>query len=793
MKKRSGRGSPPKPAPPRASALPAAVSASAVRSWLAAHDSAQSLDDLVVGLGLLRLHEQEALIHELVELHGHGAVVLDRRGRYRLASSAPAPAASHAAARTERKPARHQRTPAPAPAPAADVPVAVDSGSGVALEMGSEPVRVGATVEGIVSIRGDGYGFVVLPATQRAAGDVFVPARQLPGVLDGDRLRVRVTAIDERGRLEGRLLEVVAPGRRTLVGRLHIDGASAWLLPSDPHQPDLPIAEGGRGDARQGQVVVAEILRGADRRTTPQARVVEVLGDHLAAGIEIEAAIREHELPHVFTAAAVAEAAAFGAQVPQAEVAARHDLRDLPLVTIDGADARDFDDAVCARPTRGGGWTLWVAIADVSAYVTPGSALDAAARERGTSVYFPERVVPMLPEALSNGLCSLNPDVDRLCMVCEMRVDASGATRRARFYAAVMRSHARLVYEQVAALLADPEAAPLARRHPALVEPLQALDAVYGALLKARTARGAIDFESTETRIVFDANRKIESIQPVQRTRAHRLIEECMIAANVEAAKFVGLHAVPAPFRVHAPPAAEKVAELREFLKLRGLSLGGGPVLGAADYARVVAELGERPDAGLIQQTLLRSLMQARYAASDDGHFGLALEHYAHFTSPIRRYPDLLLHRAIKHALARRRVATAPYSPEQMAELAQHCSMTERRADEATRDVLSWLKCEYMSHRVGECFDGVVTGVTSFGIFVELEGVYVDGMVHISQLGRDYFEYDARARRIVGSRSGAVFAMGTRVRVKLVRVSLDERKLDLELVTGASNGRRARR
>lgn len=680
-------------------------------------------------------------------------------------------AGSRTAGRAKRRPERHEsngpkrskQAPQAAPPPTALAP--------------------GDIVEGVVSIRGEGYGFVT-PAEAPAAGDVYLPPREMTGVLDGDRLRVRVRGTGTRGRLEGELVAVVAPGRSRLVGRLRRDGGRARLLPFDPHQPDLAVSGGSSSQARDGQVVVGEIVRAAGGRGAPTVRVVEVLGDWMAAGVEIEASIREHGLPHVFGAAALAEAKGWGDEVPAAAVQGRRDLRDLPLVTIDGADARDFDDAVCAQAARGGGgWRLWVAIADVSTYVRAGGALDGEAQERGTSVYFPEHVVPMLPEVLSNGLCSLNPGVDRLCLVCEMRVTRDGEVDGSRFYAAVIRSHARLIYEQVAALLEDPHAE-LATREPALVGPLRDLAAVYGALLAARQRRGAIDFESTETRIVFDADRKIEAIIPVERTQAHRIIEECMIAANVEAAKLVEGHHLYGPFRVHAKPDAMKVAQLREFLNARGLSLGGGETPAPADYAALVAALAGRADAEVVQTMVLRSLMQARYESHDDGHFGLALEHYAHFTSPIRRYPDLLLHRAIRHIVARRASATYAYTAEQMGALAQQCSMAERRADEAVRDVMTWLKCEYMSHRVGESFDGTITGVTSFGVFVSLDGLYVDGLVHVSRLGADYFEYDPTRSRMVGSRNGAVFGLGTRLRVKVTRVGLDDRQIDLEPVRG---------
>jgi ribonuclease R len=462
----------------------------------------------------------------------------------------------------------------------------------------------------------------------------------------------------------------------------------------------------------------------------------------------------------------------------------REDLRDLMLVTIDGSDARDFDDAVCCQPLRGGrGWRLWVAIADVSSYVVPGSALDAEGLNRGNSVYFPERVIPMLPEALSNGLCSLNPDVDRLCMVCEMRVDPSGAISKSRFFQGVMRSHARLIYEDVAALLETPHSA-LARRRPDLVEPLRALDQVYQALFKARGARGAIDFDSTETRIVFDDQRKIAAIEPVTRTRAHRLIEECMIAANVEAAQFAERHQVPILYRVHARPDAEKIEVLREFLAVRGLQLRGGDTPQAADFARLVEQLAGRPDAALVQSVMLRSLMQARYSVENIGHFGLALEHYAHFTSPIRRYPDLLLHRAVKEILASKQRGRQKAQAAALEPVGAHCSMTERRADEATRDVVNWLKCEYMSHRLGEEFAGVVTAVVPFGLFISLEGMFVEGLIHISRLGTDFFEYDGKHQRLVGTRSHKTFSLGERLNVRVGRVNVEERKIDLELVSG---------
>jgi ribonuclease R len=470
----------------------------------------------------------------------------------------------------------------------------------------------------------------------------------------------------------------------------------------------------------------------------------------------------------------------------------------LPLVTIDGADARDFDDAVYCRPEKKG-WTLWVAIADVSAYVTPGAPLDVEGAKRGNSVYFPQRVIPMLPEKLSNGLCSLNPDVDRLCMVCEMRVLPNGEIDKSRFFEGVMRSQARLIYEDVANSLENPKGE-LAQKRANLLPHLQALSNVFDALFAAREKRGAIDFESTETRIIFGTDRKIDKIIPVKRNRAHRLIEECMIAANVESAKFVEKAKLPVLYRIHDNPDPTKVLALREFLSTRGLKLTGGDKPQAMDYAKVLVQARKREDAALIQTVLLRSLMQAQYKPENSGHFGLALTHYSHFTSPIRRYPDLLLHRAIKHALKigksgglfkRKSKEAFTYTSEQMGQMGAHCSMTERRADDATRDVSTWLKCEFMRDRVGEEFGGLITSVANFGLFVELEGLYVDGLVHVSSLKSDYYQHDAKQHRLVGGKGGQVYALGGRVRVKVVRVNLDERKIDLELIDGGVAGKPA--
>ena len=694
-----------------------------------------TLDELIAHFGLSKLSEQEALAKRLVAMHREGQLFpADRRGAYRSTGEE---------AQKEARP---------------------------------------DLVEGKVSLHKDGYGFL---ASESGGPDVFLPPRQVRGLMHGDRARVRVTETDAKGRREGALVAVIERGTTRVVGRLQGNQGVFTVIPSNPRQPEVIVPATERGGARHGQMVVAELTAPPNERSLPVGRVVEILGEHLAPGMEIQAAIRSHNLPYEWPEAVEREAAVIPAEVQSQQIEGRVDLRKLGLVTIDGADARDFDDAVYAETVhglKGGGWKLWVAIADVSAYVRPGAPLDAEAQNRGTSVYFPENVIPMLPEALSNGLCSLNPQVDRLCMVCEMRVGKDGEIGKSKFYEGVMHSRARLIYEEVAAILENPKGPEAEARGAPVVKSLQTLQAVFQVLFAAREKRGAIDFEGTETKIVFGTERKIEKIVPVKRTLAHRLIEECMIAANVESAKLVEKHAMPALYRVHEEPDGDKVAVLREFLAGRGLRLSGGSSPQASDYAATLGLLKGRDDASLVQSVMLRSLMQARYSPDNIGHFGLALTHYAHFTSPIRRYPDLLLHRAIKHVLARGKPKTFDYTHQQMELLGAHCSTTERRADEATREVSAWLKCEFMSHRVGEELTGVVTSVASFGLFVDLEGLYIEGMVHVSNLEGDYYEFDARHQRLVGSRSKRVYALGQRLQVKVTRVSLDERKIDLLVV-----------
>jgi ribonuclease R len=642
-------------------------------------------------------------------------------------------------------------------------------------------------VKGRVQGHRDGFGFLI---REDAGGpDIFLSPRQMRQLMPGDVALVRISGTDARGRPEGTVVEVVERVTQSIVGRYVLQQGLGYVIPDNPRiTHDILVPPGAHGGAKAGQMVVVELTTPPGARTLPAGRIKEVLGDHLAPGMEIEAAIRAHGLPHEWPEAVAQEGARLPREVSAQDTQGRHDFRPLPLVTIDGEDARDFDDAVHAQRHKGGGWKLWVAIADVAAYVKQGSALDKEALLRGNSVYFPERVIPMLPEALSNGLCSLNPQVDRLCMVCELHIAADGEIAGSKFYDGVMHSQARLTYTQVFNALEDPHGAE-GKRFEHLLPHLQVLDEVFKALFEARTRRGAIDLDSTETKVVFGPDRKIERIVAVTRNRAHRIIEECMIAANIEAAKFVLKHERPAPHRVHAQPDVMKVALLREFLAERGFVLGGGDKPRPKDYAKLLERARGRVDYSLIQTVALRSLMQARYSAEPTGHFGLALEHYAHFTSPIRRYPDLLLHRAIKNTLHKRKVADLGYSAADIEAHSAHCSTTERRADEATRDVLTWLKCEYMSDRVGESFVGVVNAVVPFGLFVELEGLYIEGLVHISSLKNDYYKHEPSMHRLRGERSGKVYGLGQKMRVKVARVNLDERKIDLEPLEELPGGR----
>jgi ribonuclease R len=628
-------------------------------------------------------------------------------------------------------------------------------------------------VKGKVQGHPDGFGFVI---PEDGSADLVLSAKEMHKVLHGDTVMVRVAGIDRKGRREAKIVEVLEYANQRVVGRLFMDHGIQFVVAENRRiSQDFLVAPGGSGGARSGQVVVLEILQQPSKHAQPIGRIVEILGNYADPGMEIEIALRKHDLPYEFPKEVEKQAKLFSPEVSPEDYAGREEVRQLPLVTIDGETARDFDDAVYCEP-NGKGFRLVVAIADVSSYVQPGDALDKEALNRGNSVYFPRRVIPMLPEELSNGLCSLNPNVDRLCMVCDMQISNKGEINQYRFYPSVMFSHARLTYTQVAAMLEHPRGKE-AHQFAAVLPHIQNLHALFQMLLHAREKRGAIDFETVETQMIFNDQGKIEKIIPVIRNDAHRLIEECMLAANVCAADFLQEHGHTVLYRVHEGPTPEKLEAVREFLKEFGLQLGGGEEPQAADYSRLLKKIKGRPDAGLLQTVMLRSLRQAMYAPENLGHFGLGYEAYTHFTSPIRRYPDLLVHRAIKAVLKNKQ-----YKPKEKWEaLGVHCSMTERRADDATRDVESWLKCFFMRDHLGSVFNGTVSSVTGFGIFVALDDIYTEGLVHVSDLGADYFHFDAAKHQMLGERTGKRYRLGDRVRVKVVRVDMESTKIDFVL------------
>ncbi|HEZ2044555.1 TPA: ribonuclease R, partial [Neisseria meningitidis] len=629
----------------------------------------------------------------------------------------------------------------------------------------------------------DGFGFAV-PLTPAKDGDFVLYERQMRGIMHGDIVTVRPAGIDRRGRREGTVLDIVERAQSKVVGRFYMDRGVAILEPEDKRLNQSIVLEPdgvARFKPESGQVIVGEIEVYPEQNRQAVAKIIEVLGDYADSGMEIEIAVRKHHLPHQFSEACAKAVKKIPDHVRKSDLKGRVDLRDLPLVTIDGETARDFDDAVFAEKI-GRNYRLVVAIADVSHYVRPDDAIDTDAQERSTSVYFPRRVIPMLPENLSNGICSLNPNVERLCMVCDMVITYAGNIKEYRFYPAVMRSHARLTYNQVWKWLSG------GIGHPFKTQ-IDTLYKLFKILQKKRFERGAVEFDSIETQMLFDDNGKIEKIVPVVRNDAHKLIEECMLAANVCAADFLLKNKHTALFRNHLGPTPEKLATLREQLGLLGLQLGGGDNPSPKDYAALVEQFKGRPDAELLQVMMLRSMQQAVYEPHCDGHFGLAYEAYAHFTSPIRRYPDLTVHRAIKAVLNQQ-----TYTPKKSWQaLGVHTSFCERRADDASRDVENWLKTYYMRDKVGEVFEGKISGMTSFGIFVTLDGIHIDGLVHISDLGEDYFNFRPEIMAIEGERSGIRFNMGDRVAVRVARADLDDGKIDFVLIAeGSGRGRKAK-
>nr|WP_310736821.1 ribonuclease R [Roseateles terrae] len=674
------------------------------------------------------------------------------------------------------------------------------------------PNQLMGEVEGTVQGHRDGHGFLMPDDGQP---DVYLSSQEMHAVMHGDRLRVRVVRFDKRNRPEGRVLEILERRKKPIIGRLLLESGIWLVAPEDKrYGQDILVPKNAIANATAGQIVAVELTEPPSLYSQPVGRVTEVLGEIDDPGMEIEIAVRKYEVPHAFSADTLAQAAKLPDKVRAVDMKNRVDLRDVALVTIDGEDARDFDDAVYCEPHKQGrgknafkGWRLLVAIADVSHYVKPGEALDRDAYERATSVYFPRRVIPMLPEKLSNGLCSLNPDQDRLSMVCDMLVDEAGEVQAYQFFPAVINSHARLTYTEVAAILGNTHGPEAAKRSD-LVPHLLHLHEVYRALLSQRAKRGAVDFETTETQIVCDDNGRIEKIVPRTRNEAHRLIEEAMLAANVCAADFIAGGKHSSLFRVHEGPTPEKRTALQAYLRALGIGMGISDDPAPGEYQAIAQATKERPDATQIHTMLLRSMQQAIYTPANSGHFGLAYQAYTHFTSPIRRYPDLLVHRVIKALLANKKYtldahkmeaakplpkrpgrptktlnpATASTEAERWEIVGAHCSANERRADEASRDVEAWLKCRFMRDHLGEEFSGTVSAVTTFGLFVQLDALYVEGLVHITELGGEYFKFDEVRQELRGERTGIRYATGARVQVQVSRVDLDGRKIDFRLV-----------
>ena len=645
-------------------------------------------------------------------------------------------------------------------------------------------IKTDDLIQGRVIGHRDGFGFLKRDDGEK---DLFIHQMQMATVLHGDLVQVKESGTDNRGRREARIVKIIEPRSEPIVGRYFFENNVGVVIPDDSRiNHEIMIPKEQTNGARQGHIVVVEVVQRPRKRVNAIGKIVEVLGEHMAPGMEIDMALRTFEIPHEWPKGVAKQVKGLTEEVPEEAKAGRIDLRQLPLVTIDGEDARDFDDAVFCEPLEKGGWQLWVAIADVSYYVRPGTALDSEAQNRGTSVYFPEQVVPMLPEVLSNGLCSLNPQVDRLCMVCEMTVSETGKLLEHQFYEAVMNSKARLTYTKVWNILEGDET--LQTRYAEQLPHLKNLYAMYHALKRTRSQRGAIEFETQESKFIFNAQRKIDHIVPVTRNDAHKLIEECMILANVAAAKTLEKNKAEALFRVHAEPDPDRLTAFLSYLAEVGITHRIGSDINPQDLTDVITKIQGRPDQELIQTMLLRSMKQAVYDHENIGHFGLSLEAYAHFTSPIRRYPDLVVHRALKAIVDKQQQRKnlsggKRYSVDEVEALGEQCSMAERRADDATRDVSDWLKCEFMLDHVGDSFEGVIASVTNFGFFVRLTEFGIDGLVHITALDSDYYRYDEVKQHLIGERAGTIYRLGDQLEVKVASVNLDERKIDFILPT----------
>ena len=686
-------------------------------------------------------------------------------------------------------------------------------------QKGFRIVQESQLITGRVIGHPDGFGFFV---QDQGGDDLRLSEHQMLKLFDGDRAQVRISGQDSRGRAQASLVNIIERNTVNLVGQLHCDAGQYFVTAQNKriaHEIDIDPAQ--LAGARAGQYVVVAITDYPDSQYNAYGNVIEVLGDADQSGMEIEVVMREVGIPHIWPPAALNEANALSETVCEADKQARADLRHLPFVTIDGEDAKDFDDAVYCEPQKQGGWCLWVAIADVAHYVKPGSALDKEAHHRGTSVYFPGRVVPMLPERLSNGLCSLNPKVDRLVLACEMRFNPQGKMIDYCFSEAVIHSHARLTYQQVNAVLTQPESKlgrAMSQQHSPLVPHLQALYGLFKNLQQARSERGAIDFETQECAFQFNHNRKVDAIVPIERNDAHKLIEECMLCANVATAAFLQVTRLPSLYRNHNGPQAKKLITLRRYLAEKGLKLGGGDTPSPKDYDQLLSLVTGRSDADAIQSMLLRSLSQAVYSHENAGHFGLAYSGYAHFTSPIRRYPDLIIHRAIRSVIRRTKSSAVrqllktfgkkskqpvmrfdgakpiparisyPYDKKQMAELGEHCSQLSRRADKASWEVEAWLKCSYMQDAIGEPFAGIITSVTHFGLFIELSDTKIEGLLHISDLNNDFYHFDESRQELKGERSQKGYALGDRIQVEVAQVDMDQKKIGFALAKSSAGG-----
>ncbi|MGP1923568.1 MAG: ribonuclease R [Arsenophonus sp. NEOnobi-MAG3] len=643
-------------------------------------------------------------------------------------------------------------------------------------------------LKGTVIGHRDGFGFLRIEGQK---DDFYLSLEEMKKALHGDIVLVQPLGKDRRGRIEVRIVRVLVPRNNHIVGRYFLESEMGYVVPDDSRLSfDILIPKEQVNGARMGNVVIVEMTTRPARHSQAVGNIIQVLGESMDTNMAVEIALRTYEIPYSWPPQVEKEVADLSEEIPASAKKGRVDLCHLPLVTIDGEDARDFDDAVYCMPKEDGGWCLLVAIADVSYYVRPQTALDNEAVSRGNSIYFPSRVIPMLPEILSNGLCSLNPEVERFCMVCEMQLSPEGQITSSKFYEAVMRSHARLTYTKVSKVLQGDEE--LRQRYQDLVPHLEQLHRLYKALDSTRIKRGAISFESEEIKFIFNAEKRIERIEPIERNDAHKLIEECMILANIAAARFVEQNKEPNLYRVHDRPKQESIINLRILFSEFNLTLPGGMKPQSADYAKIMYEINERPDHVLLQTMILRSMKQAIYDTENRGHFGLAVQSYAHFTSPIRRYPDLALHRSIKYLLSGqhgnnqdRSTLTGGWHADthEMLQLGEHCSMTERRADEATRDVADWLKCDFMQDQVGNLFTGIITNVTSFGFFVRLKNLFIDGLVHVSSLNNDYYRYDNIGQRLIGEFSGMVYRLGDEVKISVEAVHMDERKIDFALIS----------